>query len=179
MRGTPPDHRAIITELMRVHGDAVFGFCMRVVRTRSLAEELAQQVFLEAYRDLDGFEGRSSPRAWLFGIASHRCLDALKAQQRRLKLIEDNEPAVLDFEDPGQGPFDRVERMQLTVALEECLKRLSPEVRATVLMRFQTGFTYEELEALLGAAADTLQVRVARALPVLRRCLERKGWSGE
>jgi len=173
------DRRATIAELMRVHGDAVLGFCMRVVRDHALADDVVQQVFLEAYRDMDQFEGRSPPRAWLLGIASHRCLDAIKTQQRRSKLIENNEQAVADFEDPGPGPIDHVDRAQVIAALEECLKRLSPDVRATVLLRFQTGATYEELAARLAATADTLQVRVARALPVLRRCLKRKGWTGE
>lgn len=169
--------RTTVARLMAAHGDAVFGFCMRVVRARSLAEDVVQQVFLEAYRDLDGFEGRSSERAWLLGIATHRCLDLLKTQQRRLKLIESNEQAVLDFEDPGAGPIERVDRARLTAALEECLKRLSPDVRATVLMRFKTGSTYEELAIPLAATADALQIRVSRALPILRRCLESKGWA--
>lgn len=176
---TVSDRRAKVAELMHVHGDAVFGFCMRVVRAHTLAEDLTQQVFLEAYRDLDRFEGRSSPRAWLFGIASHRCLDALKSQQRRLQLIENDEQAMLDFEDPGPAPVEHVDYARLIAALEQCLQRLSPDVRATVLMRFQTGSTYEQLAVPLGATADTLQVRVARALPVLRQCLERKGWTGE
>jgi RNA polymerase sigma-70 factor (ECF subfamily) len=176
---TVSDRRATVAELVRAHGDAVLGFCLRVVRARALAEDVAQQVFMEAYRDLDRFEGRSSARAWLFGIASHRCLDALKGQQRRLRLIESDEQAVIEFEDPGAGPIEHVDRARLTAALEACLKRLSPDVRATVLLRFQTGSTYEELAAPLAATADTLQVRVARALQALRRCLEKKGWTGE
>jgi len=164
---------------MKAHGDEVFGYCLRLVRSRSLAEDLRQQVFLEAYRDLDRFEGHSPPPGWLFGIAGHRCLDALKAQKRHLRLIELSERAVADFEDLGPGPIEYVDRVLLIATLEECLKRLSPDLRATVLMRFQTGATYEEMAAPLGATADALQVRVARALRRLRRCLERKGWTGE
>jgi len=176
---TVSDRRATVAELVRAHGDAVFGFCLRVVRARALAEDVAQQVFLEAYRDLDRFQGRSSARTWLFSIAGHRCLDALKSQQRRSQRIESNEQAVIDFGDPGAGPVEQLDSARLRAALEDCLNVLSPEARATVLLRFQTGFTYQELAAALRATADALQVRVARALPALRRCLERKGWAGE
>jgi len=169
----------MLAELMKAHGEAVFGVCLRIVRTKTLAEDLRQQVFLEAYRDLDRFEGRSPPRGWLFGIARHRCLDALKALQHHLNFIEPSEQAVADFEDPGPGPIEHVHRALLIAALEQCLNKLSTDVRATVLMRFQTGATYEEMAKPLAAAADTLQVRVARALRWLRRCLERKGWTGE
>src|SRR5215470_7367325 len=74
----PSDRRAALTEMMQAHGNAVRGFCLRVVRDRALADDVTQQVFLEAYRDLEGFQGRSSSRSWLFSIASHRCVDALR-----------------------------------------------------------------------------------------------------
>lgn len=177
--GPPRNHRVMLAELMKAHGEEVLGFCMRMVRTKTLAEDLKQQIFLEAYRDLDRFKGHSPPRAWLFGIANHRCLDAIKAMQRHLKLIDPGEQAVAGFEDPGPGPLEHVDRVLLIAALEQCLNKLPPDIRATVLMRFQTEATYEEMAALLAATADTLQVRVARALRKLRRCLERKGWTGE
>jgi RNA polymerase sigma-70 factor (ECF subfamily) len=169
------DRRAAVLDLMRAHGDAVLGFCVRVLGDAELGEEARQQTFLEAFRDFDRFEERSSRRTWLFGIASHRCLDAIRDQQRRSRWIESNEEAVINTHDPGTGPSEQVEHAQVTAALEECLKWLSPEVRATVLMRFQTELTYEDLALQLSARADALQMRVTRALPTLRRCLESKG----
>jgi len=164
---------------MRVHGDAVFGFCMRLIRVRTDAQDLTQQVFAEAYRDLARFNGDSSPRAWLFGIAYHRCIDAIRLQQRRAKLIEDNERAMLDVPDPGLDPIGLIDRAQQIAALEDCLQCLSPEVLATVLLRFQTDLTFEEMKELLGAKADALQARVKRALQALLKCMKRKGWSSE
>lgn len=175
--GTASERHAAVGEMMEAHGDAVFGFCMRMVRARDLAEDVTQQVFLEAYRDLDQFEGRSSQRSWLLGIAIHRCMDTFK-QRQRMKLIESNEQAVLDFEDPAAGPIADVDRARLAAALDDCLARLSPDVRATVLLRFQTEATYEDLAIPLAANPYTLQIRVSRALPILRRCMERKGWTG-
>ena len=162
---------------MRAHGDAVLGFCIRLLRDHELAEEVRQQTFLDAFRDFDRFQDRSSRRAWLFGIASHRCQDAIRTQQRHLRWIENDEAAVIDMHDPGTGPSGHVEYVQLASALEDCLKLLSPEVRMTVLMRFQTELTYEELAVKLAIRADALQMRVARALAALRRCLENKGVS--
>lgn len=173
------DRRARIAELMEAHGEDVYGFCKRVVRIPPLAKEVVQQVYLEAFRDLDLFTGRSSPRKWLLGIAAHRCVDALRALQRRSKLIEVDEQAMLRAVDPSPGPGERLDRTRLIAALEDCLMRLSPEVCATVLLRFQVGATYEEMAVQLGASAEALQMRVARALPMLRRCLEKKGWTDE
>ena len=164
---------------MQDHGKAVFGLCLRELHDRGLAEDVTQQVFLEAYRDLDRFQQRSSVRTWLFGIAYHRCLDAHKRKQRRLQRIETDESAVAATEDAGTGPHERFEDAQRWAALEDCLAQLPLEVSATVLMRFQTGATYEELALELEATADALQARVARALLALRSCMESKGWTGE
>jgi RNA polymerase sigma-70 factor (ECF subfamily) len=170
------DRRAAIVDLMRAHGDAVLGLCIRALHDRELAEEVRQQTFLEAFRDFDRFQGRSSRRAWLFGIAGHRCLDVLR--KRRSGWIESDDDALINSHDPGSGPREQLEQAQLAAALEECMRSLSPEVRMTVLMRFQTELTYEELAVQLSTRADALQMRVTRALSRLRRCLETKGAYG-
>lgn len=167
------DRRAAIVELMRAHGDAVLGFCIRVLRNRELAEEVRQQTFLEAFRDFDRFQDRSSRRAWLFGIASHRCLDVIR--KRRPGWIESDDDALINSHDPGSGPREQLEHAQLTAALEACMQSLPHEVRMTVLLRFQTDLTYEQLAVQLATRADALQMRVTRALSKLRRCLESKG----
>ena len=173
--GVASDRRAAVVDLMRAHGAAVLGFCIRVLRDRALAEEVRQQIFLEAFRDFDRFQERASRRAWLFGIASHRCLDALRNQQQRARWIASDENAVINSHAPGTGPREQLEHAQLSAALEDCMKSLSPEVRLTVLMRFQTELTYEELAPHLATRADALQMRVTRALSTLRRCMESKG----
>jgi RNA polymerase sigma-70 factor (ECF subfamily) len=170
------DRRAAIVDLMRSHGDAVLGLCIRVLGNRELAEDARQQTFLEAFRDFDRFEERSSRRAWLFAIASHRCLDVIR--RRRPGWIESDDDALLNSHDPRGGPREQLEHAELTVALEECMKSLTHEMRMTVLMRFQTDLTYEQLAVQLAARADTLQMRVTRALSKLRRCLESKGAYG-
>jgi RNA polymerase sigma-70 factor (ECF subfamily) len=135
-----------------------------------------QQVFLEAHRDLTRFEGRASPRTWLFSIAIHRCQDAIKAKRRLFHRIRTDDQAVVAFEDPAVGPEGQFEQQHQLVDLAKCLGKLSGDARLAVLLRFQLGMSYEEMAVKLGAKSDTLQTRVQRALPVLKRCLERKGW---
>ena len=170
------ERRAAIVELMRAHGDAVLGFCMRVLRDRDQAEDARQQTFLEAFRDFDRFEDRSSRRAWLFGIAAHRCVDVIR--KRRPGWIRSDDEAVSKRHDPGRGPCEQLEHAELTAALEACMTSLPHEARMIVLLRFQTDLTYEQLARQLATRADALQMRVTRALSRLRRCLESKGAYG-
>lgn len=173
------DRRSAIAALMDAHGEAVFSFCARVLRSRTLAQDVLQRVFLEAYRDADRFHGRSTFLAWLMGIASHRCQDALRSQRRHLQRVEFDDQAMVHAADPAPPPSEHLERARIFAALEECLHGLSDDARMTVLLRFQHGKSYEEMSELLGVKSNTLHVRVARALPALKECLERKGWTDE
>ncbi len=172
------DRKGAIAALVDAHGEALFGFCIRVLHDRALAEDVLQQTYLEAYRDIGRFEGRSSLRTWLTRIATHRCQDALKARTRRERHIEYH-PAVIDFVDPDAVATEHLEQSRRSAALEDCLSHLSDDVRMTVLLRFHAGMSYAEMSAVLGARADTLHARVARALPTLKRCLEAKGAFGD
>lgn len=171
--------RARISELMVAYGDAIFGFCMRMVHDEHVSRDVVQQTFLQAYRDFDQFEGRASVRTWLTSIARNRCLDALKRDHRLQKRIESNERAMLEHIDPSAGPGERIDGAQLSAALEVCVRQLPASMRAIVLERFVTGFTYEDLSRSSGATANTLQARVARALRLLKQCLEKHGWTDE
>jgi RNA polymerase sigma-70 factor (ECF subfamily) len=168
------DHDAALAVLMAEYGGAAFRYCRRLVGDEELARDAHQLTFVQAYEGLGGFSRRSSLRTWLFGIARHRCLDALKVDRRRqarfrsLAVAGDRPALVASAE-------ERLASRSLAGALAACLAELAPRVRAVVLLRFQQGLSYPEIARLTGEAAATLQARVARALPVLRRCLELRG----
>src|SRR5882724_8930531 len=115
------DRKGALAALMDMHGEAVFSFCVRVLGDRTLAEDVLQQVFLEAHRDIDRFEGRSSLRTWLTRIASHRCQDAIRSRKIRQQRVKSDERAALDLVDPGSAPAERLEQARLIAALEDCL----------------------------------------------------------
>lgn len=173
------DGQAAILDLFEECSDAVLGYCIRIVKDPVLAEDVMQQVFLQALRDVGRFEGKSSLRTWLFAVAGHRCLDAIRSRRRAdLRIVQDDRK-LDDLEGPAHEPHKRIARVQLLEALDSCMSVLSEEVRATVLLRFHAELTFEQMAAHLGASAEALQMRVARAMPVLRRCLEGKGWKHE
>ena len=166
--------------LMKAHGVAIYRYCASRLGS-DRADDVHQTVFIEAHRDLPRFERRSSLRTWLFGIANHRCLDYIKTRGRHdSKFTPTEDPGATDpSEDPS--PFEQVSREQLRELLERCLDGLAPSARVAVLLRYRDGFQYEEIAKInhegAGIAEEkpgTLQQRVARALPVLRKCLERR-----
>jgi RNA polymerase sigma-70 factor (ECF subfamily) len=157
---------------MQRYGAAVYRYCREALHDTTLADDVQQQVFIEVFRDLRTFNGQSSVRTWLFAIARHRVLDAAKARRRAQAHIDADDPAAVLDSRPSPG--EMIDDARLHEALLACLQELREEVRTVLLLRFQQGFTFEELAVVCGERPGTLQAKVTRALPVLRACIENR-----
>ena len=161
---------AALRSLMQRHGTAVYRYCRSTLRDNALADDVHQQIFIEAYRDLGRFAGRATLRTWLFAIARHRVLDAVKARRRALVHLEERNTT--NVPDPSPPPGERIDDVRLREALGACFDELGEHLRTAVLLRYQQGFTFEDMAVVCGEKPGTLQARVMRALPKLRACLE-------
>jgi RNA polymerase sigma-70 factor, ECF subfamily len=160
--------RALRT-LVELYGSQVLTFARRMLGDGDLALDVRQRTFLDAWQSLDRFEARSSLLTWLFAIARNRCLDQRKsADRRRVHELVVGDEELAQAEMQAAVPQHEVADHR---ALERCLARMSPRTREQVLMRCYLGMSYAEISAIAGEAAGTIQVRINRALPKLRRCL--------
>lgn len=164
------DPAAAIRRLMQRHGDAVYRFVRNALRDDVRADDVHQRIFIEAHRDLHRFSGRSTLRTWLFAIARYRVIDALKARAREVGRASESDGA--DEPDPRPSPGEQLDDARLREALASCLEKLGEHIRTAVLLRFQQGFSFEEMAEIMREKPGTLQARVARAMPVLRACIE-------
>jgi RNA polymerase sigma-70 factor (ECF subfamily) len=167
------DYRTAVQLLMRHYGAAIYSFCCKNMRDPALAEDVLQDTFTQAYRDLGSWGQRSSLKSWVFSIASHRCLDAIKARKRREARFGSADALSVASSEPDAAT--QLAGHERARALEACLDRLAPEIKMAVLLRYQEEMPYEEIRDKIHEKADTLRARVVRALPALRRCLEGKG----
>src|SRR5262245_33628065 len=92
------DYRRALTLLMERHGNAVYRFAYQLTRDATLAEEVRQKAFVDAFRDLPKFQGRSTLKSWLFGITRHRCQDATKTRKRWWQRYKNEAPAEAEIE---------------------------------------------------------------------------------
>jgi RNA polymerase sigma factor (sigma-70 family) len=164
------DAAGAIRLLMQRHGDAVYRFVRNALRDDARADDVHQRIFIEAYRDLPRFGGRSSLRTWLFAIARYRVIDAAKVRTREEGRASGDDGA--DAPDLRPSPGEQIDDARLRRALAGCLDQLGEHIRTAVLLRYQQGFSFEEMGEIMREKAGTLQARVARALPVLRACIE-------
>ncbi|MFL5889962.1 MAG: RNA polymerase subunit sigma-70, partial [Solirubrobacteraceae bacterium] len=161
--------------------------CYRIVGSVQDAEDLVQETLLAAWRGLEGFQGRSTVRAWLYRIATNRCLNALRDSKRRPQelppMIEPPEPtrrsepvwlepypdALLDgLPDRAPGPAARYETKEATaLAFVAALARLPPRQRAALVLRDVLGFHADETAEMLETSEAAVKGALQRARAAL------------
>lgn len=124
-----------------------------VLRHEGEAEDVAQEAFLRAFRRLPDFRGEGRFSSWLFGIAVRLCLDRRRSARWTREVPED---AALP---PSSSP-DAADTRLLVGAL---LDRLSPPMRAALVLREMEGLDYDEIAATLGIPIGTVRSRLHAA----------------
>jgi RNA polymerase sigma-70 factor (ECF subfamily) len=161
--------------------------CYRMLGSLQDAEDAVQEALLAAWVGLAGFEGRSSLRTWLYRIATHRCLNALRSASRRPVVAGSGGPPaeptgtgevvwlqpcpdlVLDgLADEAPGPEARYEmREAISLAFVTALQLLPPNQRAVLLLRDVLGYRARECAELLGLTEDAVTSALKRARAAL------------
>jgi RNA polymerase sigma-70 factor (ECF subfamily) len=162
--GTPTRDVAV-EALFREHAPELGRYLVAMVRDRSLAEDLLQDTFHDALRARSRMSDVASERAWLYGIARHRALAALR-RGRRLQR------AVVRLTGPHEQAHEGDDAL---VALLDLLEReLSPDVRGLVLLRYVHGFQAAELAQMTGLTPEAVRQRLARGRARLLAAAESK-----
>jgi RNA polymerase sigma-70 factor, ECF subfamily len=169
------DLRAALTLLMDAYGEDIYRFCRQLTGDDQLAEDLRQVVFIQAFEELANFVRRSTLRAWLYTIARHRCLDACKGRRRWRKRFQLMDVPAETMVSETQDPASALDETEIERALTHCLEKLDIELRMLILMHCRDELSYAELADAFRARPATLQARVARAMPGLRRCVQGQG----
>ncbi len=170
-------------ELVTRYNSRVLGFFYGRLRAGAEAEDLAQEVFLGAYRSLGSLRNPSLFGYWLMRIARGRLIDHLRRQQCRPRLFSSStqEPDGVDLTelapDPRPGPREDASREQLRRVVLHELGRLDESHRAVLTMRLIDERSSEEIAGLLGLKPALVRLRLYRGLRRLRKALARYGYS--
>jgi RNA polymerase sigma-70 factor (ECF subfamily) len=156
------------------HAGEMFGFAVRSLHDRGLAEEAVQEAFVRAWRFGDRFDPQlGTVRAWLFAILRHVVIDIARARAIWPEPASDES---IERASEGVSPEDQLEHALLAWQIEEALRRIGEDHRRVVVETYYRGRPYAEVAVELGIPEGTVKSRVYYALRALRLALEEMGW---
>jgi RNA polymerase sigma-70 factor, ECF subfamily len=172
--------------------------CYRILGSVQDAEDMVQETLLAAWRRLEQFEARSSLRAWLYRIATNRCLNVLRGRRRRPRevpaMVEPPEPTRLsepiwlepypdvlieDLVDSAPTPHARYETQETVgLAFVAALQHLPPQQRAVLVLRDALGFSGSEVAGMLDTTETAVKAALQRARTTLSEHVPTGGSEG-
>jgi RNA polymerase sigma-70 factor (ECF subfamily) len=141
----------------------VYTLCLRLLGRSEEAEDATQATFVQAFRALPRFQGRSNVRTWLYRIAMNEAL--LLLRRRRQAPVTLNEDCMM-----VDNALSLMERM----VIQSTLARLKPDQRAILVLRFWEQLDYEEIAEVLAISLSAVKMRLSRARDAFRACYEEK-----
>ncbi|OFW77417.1 MAG: hypothetical protein A2201_11965 [Alicyclobacillus sp. RIFOXYA1_FULL_53_8] len=157
-------------QLVRTYEARVYATCLKACKSPQEAEDLTQEVFLSAYRGLQGFRGDAQFSTWIYQITVRKCLDWRRKREREVYT------AALDHVELFLPTGDKtpeeayVEREQ-TAVLHGLLYRLPEPYRSTVEQYYVHRLSYQQISEKVGVSVKTVESRLYRA----RQMLKEKG----
>lgn len=173
-------NEAAFGELFERYAGSVYGFLVRRLGDRSMAEELYQEAFLRLHRARHTYDSARPFRAWLFGIVHNLTTDALRSSARVPETTSLDDPSGKGME-PAEHDYDfqSPERLaaarEASLTLSRALSALpSDEATALILARLE-GFSYDDIGAVLGRSAAATKQLAYRALKRVRATMKAEG----
>jgi RNA polymerase sigma-70 factor (ECF subfamily) len=152
-------------EIVREHQAMVFSLACHFLRDRSLAEELAQEVFLTLHQNLSAIQSPAHLTFWLRKVTSNRCIDQARRQKARPQVSLEDVPEPSIAAEQGDP--------MLSAALQRIVETLPEKARMVIILRYQEDLEPAEIARALGMPINTVKSHLRRSLAMLREKLSR------
>ncbi len=151
--------RGAFEELYREYGPRVFRFSVRMIRDETKAEEVTNDVMVEVWKSAGKFQGRSAPSTWIFSIARHRSLNAVRRKTLPTTNLDDSpEPS-----DESEDPMAATDRSTTGDLLRTAIEQLSSDHREVIELTFFQGLNYKEIAKIVECPEGTVKTRMYHA----------------
>lgn len=157
--------------LVQEHQEQVLRLAASFVRDAALADDVAQEVFLKAYRNLQRFRGQSKVGTWLYRITINTCHDFLRKKKRLHSLADVLETEAMETS-PKKNDGGEWESRELGALIQKEIDALPFQYKSLLVLKDLQELSYREIAETLGLRPGTVQTRILKARSILRRQLE-------
>ena len=164
------DHEAFRV-LVERHSRSLFRLAYRMTGRQEDAEDVVQEAFVRAYRQLGRFEARSNFGTWLYCIGFNCAIDYMRARPHREATETDETLEQLSGQSQGPSTHDLAYAGEIGGRVQEALETLSPQERAAFLMRHHQGCSIEEICQVLDLRSNAAKHSIFRAVKKMRVAL--------
>ena len=162
---TQQGDKAAFGNVVTKYRQSVYNLCYRKLGNVNEAEDAAQEIFLRAYARLDSYDDRRQFSTWLFSIATHYCIDRLRASR----------PALVSWDSlndtwPDESKIQPEKVLLKAETAEEVkglLKSLTPDYRGIIIMRYWYALSYHDIAETLGTSVSAIKSKLFRARKVM------------
>ncbi|GIW92735.1 MAG: RNA polymerase sigma factor [Pirellulaceae bacterium] len=169
-RSVAGDEQAF-AELVGRYQSRLLTALVHILGSRSDAEDVLQEAFWNAYRNLDGFQRNSSFYTWLYRIAFNLAVTFQRRQRGELSVEELRRIGAVEPAEPDADVTAPLERAEEVARVRAALERLSTEFRTALILRDLEGCCYETIAEITGVPIGTVRSRIHRARAQLREIL--------
>jgi RNA polymerase sigma-70 factor (ECF subfamily) len=150
------------TYLVDNYKDLVFSLAYKMTKSREAAEEISQDTFIKAFKNLIKFKGDSKFSTWLYRIAYHTSLDRIKKDKKTNNTFQINE-ITLNQIHSVENVLEGIERKERAKIMELCLQKLSDDERAIIWMFYYDELSLKEIIEVTNLSEANIKVKLHRA----------------
>lgn len=160
--------------LVLKYRDRIYNLCAYMLGNSHEAEDAAQDTFIKAYQNLGKFKPDAALYTWLYRIAVNTCIDYRRRPffESLFRRSDTGEEVAIEHPSASASPEKEYESKQIQQALQKALTKLSPKLRAVIVLKELEGLSYEEIGDTLDVSIGTVKSRISRARDELRVLLK-------
>lgn len=151
------------------YGRPIISFIYDMVGRRDLAEELTQETFVRAYKNLNGLRDDSKLSTWLFGIAKNVARESLRYRHREMAKVGIDDDRVIELSDGKLPPDRELLDKELNGVIRDALGALDEDKRLVFTLKIFQQRSYEEIAEITGSSIPKLKTDLHRARAEMRR----------
>ena len=166
------DHNASAT-LVNRYNNFVFTIVLRYIKGREDAEEVAQDVFIKAYKSLSSFKGDSKFSTWLYTVTTTTCITFLRKKKLEVQSLDNEKVSEAAGEIAGDMSANQIEQKSKVNMVNEAIKMLSPDDAQVIMLFYKGEQTLEEMAKILNKEPNAVKVQLHRARTRLKEKMQK------
>jgi RNA polymerase sigma-70 factor, ECF subfamily len=170
-------------ELLGRYQSMLFGYLLKMTRNKADAEDLFQETCLKVIKGMNNYQEQQYFKSYLFKVAVNLCIDSSRRRKtRKSTVVEDNPDMTIEQTagtDASWLPDSILEKEQIQEVLTQAVDRLPDSQREVVLLRLETGMTFQQIADLRGEPIGTILPRMHRATKAIRSFFVESGYGYE